>query len=279
MKILVTGANGYLGQGILKGLLDNGHEVVAADYSAEYIDYRAIIKECDLFSVSDPFEYFECPDAVLHLAWRNGFVHNALNHIEDMPLHYMFIKRLVDSGVKKISIMGSMHEIGFYEGSISEDTPCNPLSLYGIGKDALRKATRIMADENQVIFQWLRGFYIVGNSKRGCSIFSKITSAEKEGKEFFPFTSGKNQWDFIRYETFCEQVIATIEQDEVNGIINICSGHPEKLSDCVEKFIKENGYKIKLAYNTFPDRKYDSKAVWGNNNKIEVIMRRKYNGH
>lgn len=31
MKILVTGANGYLGQGVVKALLDNGHSVVAAD--------------------------------------------------------------------------------------------------------------------------------------------------------------------------------------------------------------------------------------------------------
>ena len=40
MKILVTGANGYLGQGILKGLLDNGHEVVARS------EERRVGKEC-----------------------------------------------------------------------------------------------------------------------------------------------------------------------------------------------------------------------------------------
>lgn len=31
MKILVTGANGYLGQGVVKALLNNGHNVIAAD--------------------------------------------------------------------------------------------------------------------------------------------------------------------------------------------------------------------------------------------------------
>ena len=34
-------------------------------------------------------------------------------------------------------------------------------------------------------------------------------------------------------------------------------------------FIKENGYKIKLDYGAFPDRPYDSKAVWGNDMKIK----------
>ena len=51
------------------------------------------------------------------------------------------------------------------------------------------------------------------------------------------------------------------------GIINICSGKPEKLADRVERFIKENGYRIKLQYGAFPDRPYDSKAIWGNDTK------------
>ena len=83
---------------------------------------------------------------------------------------------------------------------------------------------------------------------------------------------GLNQFDFIDYEEFCEQVTKAVSQNEVLGVINICSGHPEKLADRVERFIKENGYKIKLKYGAFPDRPYDSKAVWGDGRKIEIIM-------
>lgn len=273
MRVLVTGANGYLGQGVVRHLLDDGVEVVAADFTCSSVDKRADIVECDLFSVSAPYEFFGKPDIVLHMAWRNGFVHNALNHIEDIPHHYMFIKNLVDSGIKRVCAMGSMHEVGFFEGSIKEDTPTNPLSLYGIGKDTLRKTVRLMCHDANIPYQWMRGYYIVGNTEFGCSVFSKITAAEKEGKEKFPFTSGQNQWDFLDYEEFCRQVTATVEQDKVNGIINICSGRPEKLSDRVERFIKENGYKIILDYGKYPDRKYDSKAVWGDDTKIREIMK------
>lgn len=42
MKILVTGANGYLGQGVVKALLDNGHSVVAADFKTNYVNKRRI---------------------------------------------------------------------------------------------------------------------------------------------------------------------------------------------------------------------------------------------
>ncbi len=273
MKILVTGANGYLGQGVVKALLDLNVEVIATDFKSNCIDSRASIIESNLFEIEDPYTYFKKPDVVLHMAWRDGFVHNSSAHINDLPKHYEFLKKLSEAGIKRIAVMGSMHEVGFWEGAIKEETPCNPLSLYGVSKNALRDLVKILAKQNGNKFQWLRGYYIVGNSKYGASIFSKITAAVNEGKKEFPFTYGQNQYDFINYEDFCYQVASTVKQDEILGIINICSGRPEKLSDRVERFIKENNYDIKLQYGVFPDRAYDSKAVWGDSSKIERIMK------
>lgn len=272
MKILVTGANGYLGQGIVKSILELGHDVVAADLSVQNIDNRAKTIACNLFEVENPYQFFGEPDVLLHLAWRDGFVHYSDAHINDLPKHYKFIKEMASSGVKQIAVMGSMHEIGFYEGSINEDTPCHPTTPYGIGKNALRDLTQMVCKQNNTVFQWLRGYYIVGNSKFGNSIFSKITTAAEEGKEEFPFTLGQNQYDFLDYPEFCDQIAASVSQNEINGIINICSGHPEKLADRVERFIKENDYSIKLKYGAFPDRPYDSRAIWGDNSKIEKIQ-------
>lgn len=268
MKILVTGANGYLGQGIVKSILDSGNEVIATDFSTDYIDPRAKSFSCNLFSLENPYQYFRHPDVLLHLAWRDGFVHYSNAHIDDLPLHYKFIKDIIDSGCKHIVVLGSMHEIGFFEGSINESTSCHPTTPYGIAKNALRDLTEMLCKKNDCVFQWLRGYYIVGNSKFGCSIFSKITEAEEQGKEFFPFTSGQNQYDFLDYSEFCIQVSNVVTQNKINGIINICSGKPEKLADRVERFIKDNNYKIKLQYGMYPDRPYDSKAIWGDNSKI-----------
>lgn len=275
MKILVTGANGYLGAGVVKQLCNDGMEVVAADFASSNIDKRAIAVDGDFFSFEDPYRDFGQPDVLLHMAWRNGFVHNDSSHVEDLPKHYAFIKKMIDSGIKHVAVMGTMHEVGFFEGSIKEDTPTNPQSLYGISKDALRNLTKLLCQNAGVTFQWLRGYYIVGNSEYGNSIFSKITAAEKKGTEKFPFTSGLNQCDFVDYDEFCEQVAAVVEQDKINGIINICHGRPEKLSERVERFIRENSYNIRLAYGKFPDRPYDSKAVWGDDRKIREILNQK----
>lgn len=272
MKILVTGANGYLGQGIVKHILDSGNEVVAAGHTTCLVDNRAVRINCNIFEIDNPYEYFGRPDVLLHLAWRDGFVHYSDAHIEDLPYHFAFMKAFAQSDIKMIAGMGSMHEIGFFEGSIKEETPCNPVTPYGISKNSLRELTAMLCKQYKKTFMWLRGYYIVGNTTYGSSIFSKISKAEAEGKTEFPFTMGQNQFDFIDYEDFCEQVARTVCQNEITGIINICSGHPEKLADRVERFIKENKYNIKLKYGAFPDRPYDSKAVWGDGKKIEQIM-------
>ena len=273
MKILVTGANGYLGQGIVEKLSTQDVEVIATSRNVDNIDADVKKIPVDLFELKDPYNYFDKPDVLLHLAWQNGFQHNSETHINDLPKHYNFIKEMIESGVSKVSVMGSMHEVGFYEGSIDSKTPCFPETPYGISKNALRQLVVFLAQKNNITWQWLRGYYIVGNSNYGSSIFSKITQSVKEGKKTFPFTLGQNQYDFLDYDDFCDQVAATVCQDKINGIINICSGKPEKLADRVERFIKENNYNIKLDYGAFPDRPYDSKAVWGNNEKILQILK------
>ncbi|MDD7331042.1 MAG: NAD(P)-dependent oxidoreductase [Absicoccus porci] len=275
MKILVTGANGYLGKGVVKALIDDGQEVVATDMNDKYIDKRATLLKGDLFYLEDPYTYFGKPDILLHMAWRDGFVHGSMNHINDLPKHVEFINKMIESGVKHVAVMGSMHEVGFYEGSINENTPCNPQSLYGISKNALRRIVELECKNKNVKFQWLRGFYIVGNTEDGSSIFSKIVQAAHKGQKEFPFTMGLNQFDFLDYDVFCQEVADAVEQSEVDGIINICCGRPEKLADRVERFIKENGFDITLNYGAFPDRPYDSKAIWGDDFKIRMIEKMK----
>jgi dTDP-6-deoxy-L-talose 4-dehydrogenase (NAD+) len=271
MRILVTGANGYLGKGIVSKLLDDGYQVVAVDLRDNNIDDRAEKYCCDFFSIETPWEYFGKPDVLLHLAWRDGFVHNSSAHIEDIPKHFSFIRKMINSGVSQVSVMGTMHEIGFFEGAIDENTPCKPQSLYGIGKNALRQLVDLECRNKGTVFQWLRGFYIVGNTTDGASIFSKIMRAAMAGEQSFPFTTGRNLYDFLDFEVFCSYVAHAVEQKSVTGIINICSGEPVRLSERVEQFIREENLGIKLAYGVFPSRPYDSKAIWGDSTKIDAI--------
>lgn len=201
-KILVTGANGYIGRGIVKQLLDDGMEVIAASRTTDGLDSRAKCIAGDIFEVKDSYRYYGEPDIVLHLAWRGVYAHNSIDHINDLPLHYKFLAEMIQQGVKQLCILGSMHEIGFFEGCIKEDTPMNPETLYGITKTALYEAMKLLCEQNKVLFQWVRGFYTVGNTTHGQSIFPKIMQAAERGDKTFPFTMGTNQYDFVDYDVF-----------------------------------------------------------------------------
>jgi len=272
-KVLVTGAGGYIGRHVVKELLEREAIVFAADIKFDGLDERAVKLKTDIFSANkNIYEELGKPDVCLHMAWRDGFVHNSERHILDFEKHYFFVKNMIEGGLKQIAVMGSMHEIGYHEGAIDENTPTNPLSLYGIAKNTLRQLTMLTGKNNNAIVQWIRGFYIYGDDLNSNSIFSKIVKAEQEGKQEFPFTTGKNLYDFISIQEMAEQIAAIVMQDKVNGIINSCTGVPVSLAEKIESFIKENGFQIKLKYGAFPDRPYDSPGIWGDAAKISQIM-------
>lgn len=274
-KVLVTGSAGYIGRHVVESLVDLGHEVIAVDINTSSLDDlkdKITIITDSIFDCSDdPFEKYGKPDVCIHLAWRNGFVHNADTHITDLSAHYSFLKKLVDAGIEGIAVMGTMHEVGYHEGVVDENTPCKPLSLYGISKNALRQSMLQITENTKTKLYWLRAYYILGDDTRNHSIFSKILSAVQEGKTVFPFTSGKNKYDFIDVAELGYQIALASTQDKITGIINVCDGTPRSLADVVEEFIKNNDLPIRLEYGAFPDRTYDSPAIWGNADKIKKI--------
>lgn len=275
MKIVVTGANGYIGRHVVCQLLNQGHEVTACDIRLTEVDKRATLKEYNILSgqyENNLYEMLGSPDVCLHMAWRDGFIHNSVNHIGDLSNHYIFLQTLLDGGLKHLAVMGTMHEVGYYEGAIDENTPCNPISFYGIAKDALRRSMILTAKLNECALQWIRAYYIVGDDLRSNSVFAKIHTAAIEGKMHFPFTSGKNQYDFISIDDLAVQIAAVISQKQITGIVNCCSGKPISLSERVESFIRANHLNIQLDYGVFPDRPYDSPCVYGDNSKIQHIL-------
>ncbi len=273
-QVLVTGANGYIGTHVVQALLEKGCHVVACDLRFDNLPDGIVKLSAD---ISDPslniYEMAGKPDCLIHLAWRNGFQHNAPTHLQDLPVHVRFLQSMIDAGLQSLSVMGSMHEVGYWEGAITADSPTNPLSFYGIAKNALRQALELMVKGKNVSYHWLRGYYIIGDDEKSNSVLGKILLADREGKKEFPFTSGKNLYDYLSVQELARQIVAASLQDSYQGIINCCSGQPVSLGEMAEKFIRERGLSIRLQYGAFPDRAYDSPGVWGDATIIQNIMK------
>lgn len=271
MLVMVTGSDGYIAHGVLTELLSEGHEVIALGLSASGFT-SPLLTECLGDCLSYDFPSAPVPDVLLHLAWRDGFDHNNASHIDDLPRHFHFIERALDAGVKRIAIMGSMHEVGYHVGQVNESTPCEPTTPYGVAKNALRQLSEGLCASRGAKLQWLRGFYLVSDDGTGQTVFSKIVQAERSGQQRFPLTSGKNRYDFLPYGEFCRQVAAAVTQDDVCGIINICSGEAIPFGEYVVRFCERGGLDITLDFGVYPDRPYDSPALWGDDTKIRSIL-------
>ena len=245
--ILVTGAAGYIGRHVVKKALDQGYAVIAADFAFKGVDERAEFCDYPLFGAEkDIYRRLGSPDVCIHLAWRDGFRHNSYAHMKDLSSHVTFLNNMVQGGLPALTVMGTMHEVGYWEGCIDENTPCNPMNQYGIAKNALRQSLMLSLQGTGCALHWLRAYYITGDEAHGSSIFAKLAQAEQDGKASFPFTSGKNKFDFIDIDELADMIVAASVQRDINGIINVCSGVPVPLGERVEQFLREKQYRIRL---------------------------------
>ncbi|RYG41359.1 MAG: NAD-dependent epimerase/dehydratase family protein [Chitinophagaceae bacterium] len=103
-KVLVTGATGFVGNHVIKRLLDKGYEVVASSaltVKAETHDWfdQVDYKPLDLRSIdsaTDLYHYFSKPDALIHLAWEGLPNYKADFHLNDnLPRHIAFLENMI----------------------------------------------------------------------------------------------------------------------------------------------------------------------------------------
>lgn len=270
--IIVTGAGGYIGPHVVSALLDAGYAVTAVlrPGSDASLDPRADVVRADILAPDFDIHALGSADGLIHLAWKDGFAHNSPAHMEQLSAHYRFLTSAAASGVARIVALGTMHEVGYWEGPIDESTPTKPLTQYGIAKDALRLSVPLAIDE-AISFAWVRCYYIYGDDRRNRSIFTRLLEADDEGRTIFPFTSGRNLYDFIRVDELGRQIAAVYRSDAV-GVINCASGAPVSLAEKVEEFIAENRLNVALEYGAFPDRPYDSPGVWADATRIREIL-------
>ena len=272
MKILITGANGFIGKKVVETISKTDDSIFAVDINNNNLSNNVNFVKIDIFSHL-PKDIFKDVDVVLHLAYRNGFKHNDPSHLKDLRKHKRFLKSAMKAGVKKVVSMGTMHEVGYFEGAIDANTPCNPTTNYGIAKNKLRNWLFAYAKKHHVNVQWIRAYYIYSNDLNGQSILCKIYQANEAGEKEFKLSSCEHKFDFISVDELAKQICCVTLNNDTFGIINCCSGKPVSMKEQVNTFIKENNLVIRPIFGAFPNRVGESPCIYGDSSIIDSMMK------
>lgn len=280
MKVLVTGATGFIGNYVINELLAQNVEVIATSTSREkakkkewysqvkYVEYSITSENNNLNEV------FLQADAVIHLAWRGLPNYKSLFHIEEeMMIQYFFIKKLIDSGIKNINITGTCFEYGMQEGCLDEaKNIANPDNPYSIAKDTLRKMLDQFNKHLPFSLKWMRLFYTHGKGQYEKSILPLLQTALNEKQSIFNMSGGEQIRDYLPVEEMAKYIVAVSLQTYTSGIINISSNKPIKIIDLVNTYLMQSNKTISLNLGHYPYADYEPFAFWGNNNKLIQII-------
>jgi dTDP-6-deoxy-L-talose 4-dehydrogenase (NAD+) len=280
-KVLVTGCTGFIGNHVIRQLLQEGCQVVATSAHAEkarafawfpqvaYIPFRLE----DAAGIGNYYEHFNRPDLLIHLAWEGLPNYKSLFHFEDnLPRHYHFLKRLVTEGLTDITVTGTCFEYGMQEGCLREDMPALPDNPYALAKDTLRKFMAELQKHQPFVFKWMRLFYLYGPGQNPKSLLAQLEKALANGDADFKMSGGEQVRDYLPVEQVASNIVKTALQQNITGIINCCSGTPITVKQLVMQYLEERGKSIPLTLGYYPYPDYEPMKFWGDHTKLEKIL-------
>ena len=279
MKVLVTGATGFIGKYVVGELLKYGFDVEASgieskkEINPDWLEKVTYIQADLNERRTDWFSFFGKPDNLIHLSWQGLPNYKDLFHIErNLPNNYLFLKNMVESGLKKVVVTGTCFEYGMQSGTLKENLETKPDNPYALGKDCLRKFLVQLQKKVDFNLKWLRLFYMYGKGQNPNAIFSQLEAALKKKDKVFNMTGGEQLRDYLPVEQLAGYIVKISLQDKVSGIINCCSGKPISIREMVENYLAEKGKSIELNLGYYPYPDYEPMAFCGDDKKLRMIL-------
>lgn len=281
MKVLVTGATGFVGNYVVEELLKHNHQVIATSLHTKKAEEFPWFKKVEYFNLDfsqlktevNYFQFFNEPEKIIHLAWEGLPNYQSSFHLEEnLHRHFNFLKNMVINGAKDITISGTCMEYGFQEGELNEEMISSPRNPYSIAKDSLRKLLEQFQNEFSFQLKWMRLFYTFGHGQNPNSILSQLESALNTGSAEFNLSGGEQKRDYLPVETVAEYIVKAALQVRVTGIINCCSGVPITINQLVENYLAEKNQAIKLNKGFYPYPDYEPMNFWGDKSKLKKII-------
>lgn len=234
MRVLLTGASGFIGQYVLQSLQQHGIESVAVGRTRPKSSGAFI--EADLLSISDykPLLEQAKPTHLLHLAW---YAEHGKYWASPLNLRWLeATTRLVEAfgtlGGQHVVMAGTCAEYDWTKGYCQEDgTPLNPATLYGTAKDSTRRLAMALCQVHQIPCAWGRIFLPYGNGETTNRLIPSLIEVLRGRRP--PFGVNAHAYrDFLHVSDVAEGFVSLLLTN-ANGAYNVSSGEPTRLAEIV----------------------------------------------
>ena len=265
MRVLVTGALGFIGHHLCQHLAKRGFEMFGVDnLSRGRAERMQLLKECgvdvSLIDVRDSealadFMVRVRPDAVVHLAALISVEESFRKPLlyEDVNVRGTIATALASNkaGVWRFIYVSSAAVYGDPRYlPIDEEHPTEPLSPYGASKLAGEHFSKtLFRGDGRVLILRLFNVYGIGQNPEYAGVVAKFMERLAAGEPPVIYGDGEQTRDFIHVS----DVVRAIERAlvvELNEcvILNIGTGNPTSINELAHKMIRAFGMDVKPVY-------------------------------
>ncbi|MFN7728242.1 MAG: NAD-dependent epimerase/dehydratase family protein [Bdellovibrio sp.] len=246
VRLLITGASGFLGKTVLRTAASQGVTVLGVG-RRKLPDFQGLYQAMDLENSEARQKLLQdfLPTHVLHLAWfvEHGDFWESSSNIDSMQMSLGFFEEFATTkGVRFIGV-GTCAEYDWCQpGPFSETAALKPDSLYGLTKKALFEILSHRAIRQSVSFAWARIFYPFGPGESPKKLIPLLIKHAQAGQPL-RLGPGTQKKDFIYVEDAATALLALVQSD-VKGAINVGTGRGtsiREISAVVDELCSVNG--------------------------------------
>ena len=236
MKVLVTGASGFIGRQCVFQLKDKGYEVHAVSSATQKPMPGVTWHQANLLAEGEAVALVRRIEAthLLHLAWCTapGKYWTELKNFDWIRSSLAMIQEFTACGGQRLVAAGSCAEYDWNFGVCDEDsTPLAPSTIYGSSKHALQMLLASWSRQTGLSSAWGRVFSLYGPNEYPQRLMPSIIISLLDGN----VTTCSNPClirDYLHVKDVASAFIALLEC-ELQGPINIGSGRGVALGDVV----------------------------------------------
>lgn len=236
MRVLLTGATGFIGSYVLKQLLNEKIDVVVVGRTKP-LDSTVDFIEADLLSDQLNFEGLvqkASATHLLHLAWyaEHGKYWSSPLNLRWVEASVKLVEAFCKNGGKKVVVSGTCAEYDWSYGYLQEDvTPLKPSSLYGVSKDATRRLTHAICNQYETEFAWGRIFFAYGEGEPSSRLIPSLKRVFQGKQAPFP-VNAEIYRDFLHASDVASAFLKLLSESSF-GVYNICSERPITIKEVV----------------------------------------------